>query len=179
MSGRKRKFEIISPDLAPTLKIEVDWGKCFICQSTDFSAAIISPFKSPCFLQSPEKLSYYKVAASLKHFQQIRNALPAILQKTIESYKTENDLALDPIKDRAIFHKTCMTRCDSHKLQRFKSSTEPSADSSTCETPNSLRSSSNAKNFTGKCFFCNQTAEDDVLHQCQTLHGCPCEEDCI
>ena len=70
-----------------------------------------------------------------------------------------------------------MTRYDSHKLQCFKSSSEPSADSSTCETSrslrsssNALRSSSNAKNFTGKCFFCNQTAEDDVLHQCKTLY---------
>ena len=83
---------------------------------------------------------------------------------------TENDLALDLVEQRAIFHKTCMTRYDSHKLQRFKSSSEPSADSSTSETPRSLRSSSNAKNFIGKCFFCNQTAEDDVLHQCKTLY---------
>ena len=70
-----------------------------------------------------------------------------------------------------------MTRYDSHKLQCFKSSSEPSADSSTCETSrslrsssNALRSSSNAKNLIGKCFFCNQTAEDDVLHQCKTLY---------
>ena len=63
-----------------------------------------------------------------------------------------------------------MARYVSHKLQRFKLSTEPSAVSSTCETPRSLRSSSNAKNFTGKCFFCNQTAEDEVLHQGQTLY---------
>ena len=63
-----------------------------------------------------------------------------------------------------------MTRYDSHKLQRFKSSTEPSADTSTCETSRSLRSSSNAKNFSEKCFFCNQTAEDDVVLQCQAFY---------
>ena len=91
-------------------------------------------------------------------------------KKLIKSYETENDLALDLVKHKAIFHKTCMARYVSHKLQRFKLSTEPSAVSSTCETPRSLRSSSNAKNFTGKCFFCNQTAEDEVLHQCQTLY---------
>ena len=62
-----------------------------------------------------------------------------------------------------------MTRYDSHKLQRFKSSAEPFADSSRRETPRSLRSSISAKNFTAKCFFCNQIVEDDVLHQCQTL----------
>ena len=27
-----------------------------------------------------------------------------------------------------------------------------------------------SKNFTGKCFFCNQTAENDVLYQSQTLY---------
>ena len=95
MSRRKRKFEIISPNVALTSKIEVDWEKCFICQSTDSSSGIVSPFKSPFFLQSPEKLSYYKVVSCLRQFQQIRNALPTSLQKTIESYETENDLALD------------------------------------------------------------------------------------
>ena len=59
-----------------------------------------------------------------------------------------------------------MTRYDSHKLHRIKSLAEPSDDSSSRETPHSLRSSSNANNFTGRYFFCNQTAEDDVLHQC-------------
>ena len=63
-----------------------------------------------------------------------------------------------------------MTRYDSHNLQLLKSSTEPSVDSSTCEIPRSLYSNSNVKNFTGKCFFYNQTAEDNVLHQCQTLY---------
>ena len=82
----------------------------------------------------------------------------------------EDDLALDFVEHRAIFHKTCMTRYGCQKLQCFKSSTEPSADSSKCETPRSLRSCGNAKNFTGKYFFCNQTVEDDVLHQCQTLY---------
>ena len=85
------------------------------------------------------------------------------MQKTIESYETENDMASNLIKHRAIFHKTCMTRYNSHKLQRLKSQTEPSSDSSKCEIPHSLSSSSNAKNLTEKCFFCNQTA-DDVLH---------------
>ena len=71
MLGTKRKFEIISPDVVPKLRIEVDWGKCSICQSTDSSAAIVYPFKLPSFLQGPEKSSYYKVAAYLKQFQQI------------------------------------------------------------------------------------------------------------
>ena len=39
------KFEIISPDVAPTPSIELDCEKCFILQSTDFSAAIVYPFK--------------------------------------------------------------------------------------------------------------------------------------
>ena len=56
------------------------------------------------------------------------------------------------------------------KPQRFELSTEPSAGNSTCETTRPLLNSSNAKNFARKCFFCNQTAEDYVLHQCQTLH---------
>ena len=56
------------------------------------------------------------------------------------------------------------------KPQRFKLSTEPSAGSSTCETTRSLHSSSNAKNFARKCFFCNQTVEDYMLHQCQRLY---------
>ena len=60
-------------------------------------------------------------------------------------------------------------RCDSHRPRRFKLP-EPSADSSKCETPRSLRSSINAKNFTGKCFLCHRTSEDDVLHQFQTLY---------
>ena len=65
-----------------------------------------------------------------------------------------------------------MARYDSNKLQRFKLSTEPSAGISICKTPRSLRSisSSNARDFTGRCFFYNQTADDDVLHQCQTLY---------
>ena len=67
-------------------------------------------------------------------------------------------------------HKTCTTRYDSHKLQRFKSSTETSADSSTCETSRSLRSNGSAKSITGKIFFCSQTAKDNLLHQLQTLH---------
>ena len=37
------------------------------------------------------------------------------------------------------------------------------------ETPRFLSSRSITKNFTGKCFFCNQTAKNDVLHQCQGL----------
>ena len=71
-----------------------------------------------------------------------------------------------------------MTRYDSHKLQRYKSLTEPSADISTCTTPCSLRSSINAKNFTGKCFFCNQTAKNAYASAVpDTLYGCLCEED--
>ena len=83
MSGRKRKLKLVSHDIAPTSRIEVDWEKCFICQSINYSAAILSPFKSPCFLQSSEKLPCYKVVACLKQFQQIRNALPTILQKQL------------------------------------------------------------------------------------------------
>ena len=105
MPGRKKKFEIISPDVGLTPRTEVDWENCFIMQ-----------------------------------------------------------------QHKATFHKTCMTRYDSHKLHRFKSLTEPFVDSSSRETPHSLRSSSNAKNFIGRYFFCNQTAEDDVLHQRQTFH---------
>ena len=120
MSGQQRKFEFISPNITLTPRIEVEWEKCFIYQSIDFSAAIVSPFKSPCFLQSPEKSLYYKVAACFYKLPQIRNALPTILQKTIESYEMENDLSLDLVKRKSSFHKTCMTRYDSHKLQRFK-----------------------------------------------------------
>ena len=63
-----------------------------------------------------------------------------------------------------------MTRYDSRRLQRFKSSTETSAYSSTCKTPVSLRSSSSTNSFTGQVFLCNQTTKDDVLHQFQTLY---------
>ena len=103
MSERKRKFEIISPDVTPTPRIAVDWEKCFICQSTYSSAVIVSPFKSHCFLQSPEKLPYQKVSACLKQFQQICSA--SNIKKTIESYETERDLALDLLEHKAIFHK--------------------------------------------------------------------------
>ena len=62
-----------------------------------------------------------------------------------------------------------MTRYDSYKLQRFKSSNEHSAGKSTCEAPRSLGSSSSAKSFTGKFFFHNQNIKADVFHQFQTL----------
>ena len=38
-----------------------------------------------------------------------------IAKKLIESYETENDLTLDLVEHKAIFHKTCMARYDSHK----------------------------------------------------------------
>ena len=63
-----------------------------------------------------------------------------------------------------------MTRYDSCKLQRFKSSNEHSAGKSTCEALRSLGSSSSAKSFTGKLFFHNQNTNADVFHQFQTLY---------
>ena len=62
-----------------------------------------------------------------------------------------------------------MARYDSHKLQRFRSSVGPFADSRRLERPLSLSSSISAKNFTSKCFFCNQVVEDHVFDQYQTL----------
>ena len=50
----------------------------------------------------------------------MRNALPTISQKTIESYEMGNDLSLDLVKHKPNYHKTYMARYDSHKLQRFK-----------------------------------------------------------
>ena len=103
MSGRKRKLEITSPNVAMTPRIEVDREKCLLCQSTDSSDAIVSPFKSPCFLQNPEKSLYSKVTACLKQFQQIRNDLPTILQKTIENYENRKRSSIRPCRTQNDF----------------------------------------------------------------------------
>ena len=149
----------------------MDWSQCFTCQSHESTSAIVSPFKSPAFLENPEKSSYYKVADGIKKFQTHTNVLPSALHKVVWRYGSDEILASDFVSNKAIFHKTCMTKYDAFKferhMQRNSSNIEPAEEA---ETPRLSRSITCAKHFTEGCFFCDKVEGASALHMCRTLY---------
>ena len=114
-----KSAEIASPDALLIKKVaQINWEACFICQSEENNSPIVSRFKSPKYDSDPKKSSYYKVAENLRKFYEYSDLLPTVLQIHPENYKTDQDLVTQWVKQKAVFHKTCMNKYDSYNFKR-------------------------------------------------------------
>ena len=165
--SKRKLFEIVSPD-TPLVVKDINWELCYICQLDEVASDIVSPFKIAGFAENPEKSSYHSTAALLKKFQEI-NELPSLLQRRIEQYDMDNELASAFIDNKAIFHKKCLLKFSQLKYDRKVKSIGTEKDTTCTETPLTRRSKISVANFTGTCFFCNLGVSIGTLHSCQTL----------
>ena len=151
----KRKFEIASSD-APLIKKvgQINWETRFICQSEENNSLIVSPFKSPQYDSHPKKSSSYKVAENLRKFYEYSDLLPTILQIHNENYKTDQALVSQFVIQQAVFHKTCMKKCDSYNFrQNVQTENINTSSSSPVETPCSARRTLSTPNYSDNYFF--------------------------
>ena len=110
--------------------------------------------KSPLYGSDPKKSLHYKVAEYLRKFYVHSDLLPTVLQKHIENYKTNQDLVSQFDKQKAMFHKTCMNKNDSHNFkQKVETKNIYSSSSSPVETPRSARRILSAPNYSDNYFF--------------------------
>ena len=115
----KWKFEIASLDVPLIRKVaQINWEACFICQSEENNSPIVSPFKSPKHDSDPQKSSYYKVAENSRKFYECSDLPPTVLQIHLENYKTDQNLVSQFVKQKAVFHKTCMNKYDSYNFKQ-------------------------------------------------------------
>ena len=115
----KRKFKIVSPD-APLIKkvAQINWEACFIRQLEENNSPIVSPFKSRQCDSDPKRSTCYKVAENLRKFCEYSDSLPTVLQIHLENYKTNQDLVSQFVKQKAVFHNTCMNKYGSYNFKR-------------------------------------------------------------
>ena len=114
-----KSAEIASPDALLIKKVaQINWEACFICQSEENNSPIVSRFKSPKYDSDPKKSSYYKVAENLRKFYEYSDLLLTVLRIHPENYKTDQDLVTQWVKQKAVFHKTCMNKYDSYNFKQ-------------------------------------------------------------
>ena len=153
----KRKFEIATPE-APLIKkvAQINWEACFIYQSEENNPPIVSPFKSPQYDSDPKKSSYYKVAEKLQKSYNYSDLQPIILQMHLENYKIDQDLVLQFVKQKAVFHKTCMNKYDSCNFKRKVETKNMHTSSSLVETPCSTTRILSTTNYSDNCLQSNR-----------------------
>ena len=146
----------------------LNWEKCFICQSEENNSPTVSPFKSAKYDSDRKKSSFYKVAENLRNLYEYSDLLPTVLGIHLENYKTVQDLVSQFVKQKAVFHKTCMNKYDGHNFkQKVKTKNINTSSSSPIETPLGEFCSLQIILITG--FFCEKTDDAVNLHQCQAL----------
>lgn len=96
--------------------------------------------------------------------------MPVGLRIRIEEFKTDTCLARKFVDKKAAFHKACISLYDKQKLSRKRKRCHDSEVEDGVDQQRTTRRSLSAKNFTEKCFFCDNTNESEVLHVCQTLY---------
>ena len=84
---------------------------------------------------------------------------------------TDQDLVSQFVKQKAVFHKTCSNKCDSHNFkQKVQTENINISSSSPVEMPWSTTRILSTPNYSDNYFFfCDQTDDAVNLHQCQTL----------
>ena len=147
----------------------LNWEACFICQSEENNSPTVSPFKSPKYDSDRKKSSYYKVAENLQNLYEYSDLLPTVLRMQLENYKTVQGLVSQFVKQKAVFHKTCMNKYDGHNFkQKVKTKIINTSSSSPVETPLGEFCSLQIILIT-VFFFCEKIGDAVNLHQCQTL----------
>lgn len=127
---------------------------------------------------NPEKNSFHTIAANLGNFNEI-DALPSTLKRRYDKFESAKQLTDTFLKEKAVFHKSCMTSYNAQKLARKRKmitvnnendSTECIEDESTAKVKKlSTRQSSSILTFCKSCFFCEDENDASNLHQCETL----------
>ena len=155
----KRKFKIVSPD-APLIKkvAQINWEACFIRQLEENNSPIVSPFKSRQCDSDPKRSTCYKVAENLRKFCEYSDSLPTVLQIHLENYKTNQDLVSQFVKQKAVFHNTCMNKYGSYNFKRKVKKKINTSSSYSIEPPRSSGRILSTPNYSDNfVFFCAQT----------------------
>ena len=124
----------------------------------------------------PEKSSYNTIANALKKFQDFES-LPNLLKKRCQKYACSNDLLNAFLKQKAVFHKNCITNYNSQKLSRVKRKlfcedatlTDTKDSNDVVEHKRPKRSSVLGSENLKRCFFCNDSSDGENMHRCMTL----------
>ena len=96
--------------------------------------------------------------------------LPTAFQMYLENYKTDKDLVSQFVKQKAVFHKTCMNKYDSYNFKRkLKTKKVNTSSYSPVETPCSTRRILSTPNYSDNCFFCDQTVNVKLCHWTNVL----------
>ncbi len=121
----------------------------------------------------PERNMYHTIAKNLFDFLEI-DAIPIALKKRFASSASPEELSQMLMKEKAGFHKSCISTYNKQKLERKRKSYEKQSaenDNDDGEEPSKKLTRQNTKlrNFSELCFFCDENIPQQKLHECMSL----------
>ena len=126
---------------------------------------------------NPEKNSFHTVSVALKEFESI-DGLPKNLHRRCKVFEDSKDLYNNFIKEKAVFHKSCISKFNKQKLGRKRRCLDREEHIATAEnaieedenniTTPKRKAREKKQPFDGTCIFCERH-DKAKLHQCQTL----------
>ena len=130
---------------------------------------------------NPERNSFHTLSKDLKEFESI-DGLPQSLKLRCEKFKGIQELYNKFLKEKAAFHKSCISTYNKQKLARkrkhYESEISNKPEENDVDDPHDMpkkrpaiptRRSLEIKTFTECCFFCGKSDMTVNMHQCQTL----------
>lgn len=165
---------LVDVSSAENLRSPIDWEKCILCQSKT-AEKLLCPAASK---RSDVGIGYTTLAAALTEFD-LLNALPVSLK--LANFDEGSGIEAAFVTHQAKWHKSCRVKYSANMLARMKVNGEKCAtlsetnDDSSCPLNIKRRKCTRSVFSVGcdispaVCFFCDQQANTEPLHEVTTL----------
>lgn len=157
-----KKFQLVNTweESASNQPAETNWELCVICQE-ETAESLISPLSSK---RKDLGKGYQSLAENLAKFDELGR-----LPRTLQLGRIDEGQGIEAamVANEAKWHKTCRLHYNNQMLQRAQKRENECAETDVPRKCSRLQSS--VKPSKEVCFFCNQTAGSDSLHEVTTF----------
>ena len=154
----KRHIHVDATSSAPKRLAITNWELCVLCQE-DTGTALQHPYAA----KGKPGIGYKSIADHLTSFNELGH-MP--MNVDIEQLNDGDGIEATLMRHQAGWHKACRLKFSQLKLDRLQEKSEEGID-----TPSSVHTRSNQNTVElaiDKCFFCNEPAGSDCLHNAST-----------